>query len=499
MAERIAQDEPGKAKQALQLASELERETLRLALHDQLQERQQLRLLADAGQARANAQRARGPRSHVPAHAGLPRGRPFSGQASSTKRASPSGGWCSTSSRWRSTSESSTGDDLIQYIMQYRDVLDQLDEQLGEDFPLWDVIERFDNEQKLQEELAAHKQRIGAAPPAEAPAAAATSSADEATMPPRRFAAAARRCRLPTRRSKHVAPRSHLTAGASAIAAIAARSPLARHSSRSVDAALRLRSRRPPGRYNPKRRIVPSFCRGSAPLRPLITASVAATAGRLLLAVEMLHDGKPSCEDWAIDSVVCGDASRLAGDCGCHRGRGRRRCEAVRVIECGTDDEHRPDGRDRRGHVAATARRSPRPATITRVRIWDAATGELRTQLAGHRDWVRTVALSPDGQTLASGANDRTVCLVERVERRAAVRICRRWTNAVAAVSFHPNSQQLAVVGFSDTLRDHQHVDRPDDAATRLPVGRRAGGRVLAATASGWRWPAATDRFGCGT
>ena len=56
-------------------------------------------------------------------------------------------------------SESSTGDDLIQYILQYRNVLDQMDEELGEAFPLWDVIERFDNEQKLQEELAAHKQR----------------------------------------------------------------------------------------------------------------------------------------------------------------------------------------------------------------------------------------------------------------------------------------------------------------------------------------------------
>ena len=41
--------------------------------------------------------------------------------------------------------------------MQYRNVLDQLDEELGEDFPLWDVIERFDNEQKLPEELTAHK------------------------------------------------------------------------------------------------------------------------------------------------------------------------------------------------------------------------------------------------------------------------------------------------------------------------------------------------------
>jgi len=49
---------------------------------------------------------------------------------------------------------------LIEYIVQYRNVLDQLDEHLTEDFPLWDVIERFDTEQKLTEELEAHQKRV---------------------------------------------------------------------------------------------------------------------------------------------------------------------------------------------------------------------------------------------------------------------------------------------------------------------------------------------------
>jgi hypothetical protein len=63
-------------------------------------------------------------------------------------------------------SESSTGDDLIQYFVQYRDVLDQLDEEMDDTFPLWDVIERFDSEQKFQQELTAHMQRTGQLPPA---------------------------------------------------------------------------------------------------------------------------------------------------------------------------------------------------------------------------------------------------------------------------------------------------------------------------------------------
>ena len=70
VAERIAKDDPAKAKQALQLASELERENAAAALHDQLQERQQLRLLVHARQARADARCARGAGSDVPARRG---------------------------------------------------------------------------------------------------------------------------------------------------------------------------------------------------------------------------------------------------------------------------------------------------------------------------------------------------------------------------------------------------------------------------------------------
>jgi hypothetical protein len=55
--------------------------------------------------------------------------------------------------------ESTTGDDILDYIKDYRDVLDQLDETLGEDFPLWEVIEKFDREQDFAEEFQEHRQR----------------------------------------------------------------------------------------------------------------------------------------------------------------------------------------------------------------------------------------------------------------------------------------------------------------------------------------------------
>lgn len=43
--------------------------------------------------------------------------------------------------------DGTTGDDVMVYIYEYNKVLEQLDEEIAEDFPLWDVIEAFDTDQ----------------------------------------------------------------------------------------------------------------------------------------------------------------------------------------------------------------------------------------------------------------------------------------------------------------------------------------------------------------
>ena len=42
-------------------------------------------------------------------------------------------------------------------------------------------------------------------------------------------------------------------------------------------------------------------------------------------------------------------------------------------------------------------------------RIWDVETGKEKTKLAGHSDYVRSVALKPDGKTIVSGSDDKTI------------------------------------------------------------------------------------------
>jgi len=53
--------------------------------------------------------------------------------------------------------DGTTGDDLLVYIVDYRKVLRSVDEEIPDDFALWDIIENFDLEQQFEEEIANHR------------------------------------------------------------------------------------------------------------------------------------------------------------------------------------------------------------------------------------------------------------------------------------------------------------------------------------------------------
>src|SRR5262249_41927530 len=67
------------------------------------------------------------------------------------------------------------------------------------------------------------------------------------------------------------------------------------------------------------------------------------------------------------------------------------------------------------------------------VRLWDVATGKELATLQGHRGVVSSVTFSPDGKTLASGSNDYTVKLwdVATGQEKATLQHPTGWANSV--------------------------------------------------------------------
>ncbi len=84
------------------------------------------------------------------------------------------------------------------------------------------------------------------------------------------------------------------------------------------------------------------------------------------------------------------------------------------------------------------------------VKLWDMATGELKTTLKGHSQRVNCVAFSPDGKSLASGSTDRGVKLwdVATGELKSTLK---GPAGSISSVVFSPDGKVLAYIS-KDTL-----------------------------------------------
>ena len=91
------------------------------------------------------------------------------------------------------------------------------------------------------------------------------------------------------------------------------------------------------------------------------------------------------------------------------------------------------------------------------MRLWDVTSGRIKIKntltLPGYIVWSGSVAFSPDGATFASGHGDGAVRLWEVASSRAEFILLQEHQEAVLSVIFSPDGAALASGGFDGTVR----------------------------------------------
>src|SRR3954453_23687643 len=182
VAERIAKEQPAKANEALQLASDINRADTQLqytinykhdANYDYWQNRADFEQTPEALKARRLMFEGK---------------KAFKEADVATAKQKYQEGFA----KWRAVidkfpmildEDQTTGGDILDFVKGYRRVLDQFDERLGDDFPLWDVVEKFDRESEFTEDIAPHRKRKGLPPLAPPNAPLAPAAAEKAPPP----------------------------------------------------------------------------------------------------------------------------------------------------------------------------------------------------------------------------------------------------------------------------------------------------------------------------
>lgn len=86
------------------------------------------------------------------------------------------------------------------------------------------------------------------------------------------------------------------------------------------------------------------------------------------------------------------------------------------------------------------------------IKLWDVTTGTQINLFEGHIDWINSIAFSPDGTQLASASDDETARLWD-VAGGELIKVFEGHTNWVTSVAFSPDGTQLATGSWDETAR----------------------------------------------
>ncbi len=86
------------------------------------------------------------------------------------------------------------------------------------------------------------------------------------------------------------------------------------------------------------------------------------------------------------------------------------------------------------------------------IRLWNLTTGQELRRLRGHSGWIRSLAFSPDGSLLASGSTDATIILWDVASGRR-LRTLEGHTDFLGNIAFSPDGSSLASASRDGTAR----------------------------------------------
>ena len=129
--------------------------------------------------------------------------------------------------------------------------------------------------------------------------------------------------------------------------------------------------------------------------------------------------------------------------------------------------------------------------------MWDVSTGQLRAVLRGHSDYVRAVAVSPDGQILVTGSGDETIKLWDLASESELCTLTGH-RGQVFCLAVEPGGRLLASGSEDHTIRLWDIRQRNRVATLEGHAARYIPSRFLP-TEHDWPRPAATAPSSSGT